>query len=199
MSSDDTAALTDRLAAAMRTTIANAVLTNERIARSVGLNVVDLQTFGVLLEAGAPMTAGELSARTGLPTSTTTRVIDRLEHGGFVRREADPGDRRKVLVHPETARMREFEGAYGEILEGLRAAHEGFTAAELEVAARYLEAIADVGTARMGSAGLSSRSTPSSDRIVASSCRSAAMSSSTPSNFSIGRTYSMNRSSIVRP
>jgi DNA-binding MarR family transcriptional regulator len=151
MSSHDTEALTERLAAAMRTTIANAVLTNERIARSVGLNVVDLQTFGVLLEAGAPMTAGELSGRTGLPTSTTTRVIDRLERGGFVRREADASDRRKVLVHAETARMREFEGAYGEILEGLRLAHEGFTPAELEVAARYLEAIADVGTARMAS------------------------------------------------
>jgi DNA-binding MarR family transcriptional regulator len=153
MSSHDTEArteaLTERLAAAMRTTIANAVLTNERIARSVGLNVVDLQTFGVLLEAGTAMTAGELSARTGLPTSTTTRVIDRLEKGGFVRREPDAADRRKVLVHALPAKMAEFEGSYGEILDGLRIVHHHFTAAELEIAARYLEAISEVGTARI--------------------------------------------------
>jgi DNA-binding MarR family transcriptional regulator len=149
MSSHDTEALTERLAAAMRTTIANAVLTNERIARSVGLNVVDLQTFGVLLEADAAMTAGQLSIRSGLPTSTMTRVIDRLEQRGFVRREADPGDRRKVLVHAQPEKTAEFEDSYVQILDGLRVVHRAFTPAELEIAARYLEAISVVGTARL--------------------------------------------------
>ena len=35
----------------MRALIANAVLTNERIARGIGLNVVDLQTFGIILDS----------------------------------------------------------------------------------------------------------------------------------------------------
>ena len=133
---------TERISLAMRRVIANAVLTNERIARGIGLNVVDLQTFGIILDSGHPMTAGEISTRTELPTSTTTRVLDRLEKGGFVRRSSDPADRRKVVIVPIPERLNDFQDAYGSIVEGLRRLHEGFTPAELEVIARYLEAMA---------------------------------------------------------
>jgi DNA-binding MarR family transcriptional regulator len=142
MSSDTTEQLTDRIAEAVRDVIADAVLTNERIARGIGLNVVDLQTFGVLLRADVPLTAGELSGRTGMPTSTTTRVLDRLEKAGFVGREADPADRRKVLVHARRERMQDLAAQYGAIVEGMRELHRGFTRDELAVVARYLEAMA---------------------------------------------------------
>lgn len=135
----------DRIALAMRRVIANAVLTNERIARSIGLNVVDLQTFGILLDRGQPLTAGEISSLTELPTSTTTRVIDRLEKGGFVRRTSDPSDRRKVVIEALPARLESFGNAYAEILEGMRQLHAGFDAAELDLIARYLEAMAAQG------------------------------------------------------
>jgi DNA-binding MarR family transcriptional regulator len=141
MSSD----ITDRIAAAMRRTIANSVLTNERIARGIGLNVVDLQTFGIILEAGRPLTAGEISGATELPTSTTTRVIDRLEKGGFVRRTSDPSDRRKVVIEPIHERLAGFENAYADILDGLRRLHEGFSPAELDTVARYLEGMNALG------------------------------------------------------
>ena len=136
MSSSD-----ERIAYAMRRVIADAVLTNERIARGIGLNVVDLQTFGIILEAGRPLSAGEISATTELPTSTTTRVIDRLEKGGFVRRASDPADRRKVVIEPIHEKLASFQNAYAEILDGLSRLHEGFSPAELEVIARYLEAM----------------------------------------------------------
>ncbi len=133
--------ITDRIAAGMRSIIANAVLTNERIARGVGLNVVDLQTFGIILDSRRPMTAGEISARTALPTSTTTRVIDRLEKVGFVRRSSDPSDRRKVVVEAIPERLASFQNAYAGIVDGVRQLHTGFDAAELEVVARYIEAM----------------------------------------------------------
>jgi DNA-binding MarR family transcriptional regulator len=41
---------------------------------------------------------GEHPARDARPP--TTRLIDRLERAGFVRRVADPADRRKVIVEP---------------------------------------------------------------------------------------------------
>lgn len=138
--------ITDRIAAAMRAVISDAVLTNERIARGVGLNVVDLQTFGIILEAGRPVTAGEISARTELPTSTTTRVIDRLEKIGFVRRTSDPSDRRKVVVEALPERLAGFQDAYAPIIESMRRLHEGFEPAELEIVARYLEAMTVPGT-----------------------------------------------------
>ncbi|MTE11306.1 MarR family transcriptional regulator [Nocardia sp. CT2-14] len=43
---------------------------------------------------------GELAARTGLTTGPTTRLIDRLEQAGYMRRVPDANDRRKVLVEP---------------------------------------------------------------------------------------------------
>lgn len=135
----------ERISLAMRRVIADAVLTNERIARGIGLNVVDLQTFGIILDTGRPLTAGEISARTELPTSTTTRVLDRLEKGGFIRRSSDPSDRRKVVIEAVPDRLAGFENAYADILEDLRRLHAGFTAGELEIVARYLEAMVDPG------------------------------------------------------
>jgi DNA-binding MarR family transcriptional regulator len=37
---------------------------------------------------------------TCLTTGTVTGIIDRLEKGGYVRRERDPRDRRRVIVQP---------------------------------------------------------------------------------------------------
>ncbi|KJY30326.1 MarR family transcriptional regulator [Streptomyces sp. NRRL S-495] len=68
-------------------------------ARACELGATDLYALNILELAGA-MTPGELSARTGLTTGPTTRLIDRLEQAGYVRRAPDPGDRRKVIVEP---------------------------------------------------------------------------------------------------
>ena len=44
------------------------------------------------------MTAGGLAKATGLTTASITGVADRLEEAGFVRRERDPRDRRRVVI-----------------------------------------------------------------------------------------------------
>ena len=131
-----------RIAEAMRDVIANAVLTNERIARSYGIHVVDLQTLGLVLRAGRPVTPTEIATMTELPTSTVTRVINRLEAAGFVQRSADPSDRRSVIV---TAIPGAIEAKsrgndpYAQIIANLERYHAGFTEEELAVVARYLE------------------------------------------------------------
>lgn len=68
-------------------------------AKACDLGATDLYALNVLELAG-PMTPGELGTRTGLTTGPTTRLIDRLETAGYVRRTPDPGDRRKVIVEP---------------------------------------------------------------------------------------------------
>lgn len=143
------AEVTGRIIELLQLVIASSVMTNERIARSMGLNVVDLQALGFIARNGAPMTAGEVSRQTELPTSTTTRVLDRLEKQGFIERSTDPHDRRRVVVQvrPDAVAGAGSGGAddpYGGILDGMRRVHEGFTVAELEVVARYLEAVKDV-------------------------------------------------------
>jgi DNA-binding MarR family transcriptional regulator len=136
--------LGQQIALAMQEVISSAVLTNERIARSFGLNVVDFQTYGVLVRRGEPMTPGQIAQATELPSSTTTRVLDRLEAKGMVRREADPGDRRKLWVHALPFENRDVEAAYAEILRQLDHVHAGFTVAELRTVLRYLDAVKDV-------------------------------------------------------
>lgn len=66
-------------------------------AKECGLGGTDLYALNILELAG-PMTPGELGARTGLTTGPTTRLIDRLEQAGYVRRMPSPDDRRKVIV-----------------------------------------------------------------------------------------------------
>ncbi|WP_307817788.1 MarR family winged helix-turn-helix transcriptional regulator [Nocardia acididurans] len=79
--------------------LSSVVLHAQAGARAVGLGATDFYALNIL-ELNGSMTPGELGAKTGLTTGPTTRLIDRLEQAGYVRRAADPGDRRKVIVEP---------------------------------------------------------------------------------------------------
>ena len=136
--------LGERIALTMQEVIASAVLTNERIARTIGLNVVDFQTFGVLVRNGGPMTPGQVSEATELPSSTTTRVLDRLEAKGMVERRPDASDRRKVWVHAKPFDDEQVTAAYTAIVRQMEQAHAGFTVSELETVLRYLDVIKNV-------------------------------------------------------
>jgi DNA-binding MarR family transcriptional regulator len=75
------------------------------------------QCLAVLGETGA-VTAGELAAHTGLTTGGITRVVDRLERAGLVRRQPDPGDRRRVLVAPVPDRQGPIAALYRSVSLG---------------------------------------------------------------------------------
>ncbi|MFB9430760.1 MarR family winged helix-turn-helix transcriptional regulator [Streptoalloteichus tenebrarius] len=73
------------------------VLHGQAVAEAVGMHTTDAYALNVLGVHGA-LTAGELAERTGLTTGAVTRLIDRLERAGAVRRVRDPGDRRRVII-----------------------------------------------------------------------------------------------------
>ncbi|MGA8247584.1 MAG: MarR family transcriptional regulator [Nocardioides sp.] len=135
----------EHIALAMQELIASAVLTNERIARSIGLNVVDFQTYGVLVRRGEPMTPGQVAEATGLPSSTTTRVLDRLEAKGLVERRPDAADRRKTWVHAHPFDDERVTAEYASILQRMDRVHARYTVAELQTVLRYLNEIKDLG------------------------------------------------------
>jgi DNA-binding MarR family transcriptional regulator len=87
------AAVTDEL----RNASGLSVLFSQAVADRVGMNPTDLESFDVLVRHG-PMTAGRLAQLTGLTTGAITGLVDRLERRGYARREADPSDRRRVIV-----------------------------------------------------------------------------------------------------
>ena len=68
------------------------------VARGYGLSHAALNALAVIEGAGGPLPTGEVSARMHITTGTMTSVLDTLERKGYVRRLADPDDRRRVLV-----------------------------------------------------------------------------------------------------
>ncbi|MFD3514719.1 MarR family winged helix-turn-helix transcriptional regulator [Streptomyces sp. NPDC058657] len=81
-------------------------------AEAVGLGASEWYALSQIGWEGT-LTSGELAARTGLTTGATTRLIDRLERAGFVRRAADPSDRRKVVIEPVADSLDRVEKVVG--------------------------------------------------------------------------------------
>jgi DNA-binding MarR family transcriptional regulator len=90
-----------RLAAAFgegfRKTSSLMQLMGQAAADRIGLNATDLNCLNILSFSGE-LTAGDLARATGLTTASITGVTDRLEEAGYVRRERDPRDRRRVVI-----------------------------------------------------------------------------------------------------
>lgn len=100
------AELLQRLSLEIRRNNASTTLFLQAVADRAGLNITDLQVLG-LLELDGATTAGALAKETGLSTGAITRLVDRLEKAGFVRRVRPPEDRRKVVIEPVVAQTRE--------------------------------------------------------------------------------------------
>jgi DNA-binding MarR family transcriptional regulator len=131
-----------RIEMAVRAFIANAILFNHQVAQRLGLGASDGQ-FMHLLQVHGPLTPGQLAELSGLTTGTVTGVIDRLEGAGFVRRERDPSDRRKVLVILEEQHLgRQMAPLYAGQAESLAKVADSFDAEQREVIADFLERLA---------------------------------------------------------
>jgi DNA-binding MarR family transcriptional regulator len=83
---------------------ANSVMFSQAVAERAGLHPTDNECLDFLILNG-PLTAGQLSQLTGLTTGAVTAMIDRLERAGFVRRERDQHDRRRVIVIPDQEKI----------------------------------------------------------------------------------------------
>ncbi|WP_069804376.1 MarR family winged helix-turn-helix transcriptional regulator [Thermogemmatispora onikobensis] len=79
------------------------------VAARLNLTIADLQVI-VFLDSLGPLTAGQLANLTGLTTGAITGMLNRLEEAGFVRRERDPQDARRVIVRldPSQEKRREL-------------------------------------------------------------------------------------------
>jgi len=91
------AMLAEQFGAGVRRTGSLFQLMGQAAADRIGINATDLNCLNILTFRGE-MTAGELARETGLTTASITGVTDRLEEAGFVRRERDPADRRRVVI-----------------------------------------------------------------------------------------------------
>jgi len=84
---------------------------NDLIAQHLGIAQTDLLCLHVLNRAGAS-TAGALSSQLGRTTGAVTHMIDRLEKAGYVRRQPDPKDRRRVVVEASAPGLERIASFY---------------------------------------------------------------------------------------
>jgi DNA-binding MarR family transcriptional regulator len=96
--------LLEGLKLAGRRLSAATIMFHQAVADQLGLNVTDHKCVDFLLMNG-PLTAGELARMTALTTGAITAALDRLEQRGFIVREDDPQDRRRVVVRAVPERV----------------------------------------------------------------------------------------------
>jgi DNA-binding MarR family transcriptional regulator len=83
---------------------------DEAVGEIYGLNPAERLCLSFLWPG--PQTASAIARHVRLTPAAVTALIDRLEKRGFVRRKADPTDRRKVLVEQAEEARRVTEEAY---------------------------------------------------------------------------------------
>ncbi|MDR9855129.1 MULTISPECIES: MarR family transcriptional regulator [Paenibacillus] len=113
------------------------VLYQQFVAASHGLYNNDLKSVDILRETG-PITAGELSKFTGLATGTVTALIDRLEKCGYVRREQDPTDRRRVIIVPEYEHNAEIKNTYSPLHSAMLELASSYNDEELQLITQFI-------------------------------------------------------------
>ena len=128
----------DRIQDALVRTIANVVVFNSQVADQLGLGVRDMQFMSYLQHEGA-LSPGRLAELSGLKSGSVTGVIDRLEQAGWVHRERDESDRRKVRVVLNEERLNAAESPYAGQAANLRRVLDTFDPLELDTIARFLE------------------------------------------------------------
>lgn len=129
--------------AALQRQLVHAILGNDRVAREHGLRVTDLQTLHLLVLREDVRTPRQISETTGMPASTVTKLIDRLEVAGYVRRTSDVADRRKTLLELVPEAIEPLRTLYGRTDEEFDKISARFSADELSIVIRYLEAVGE--------------------------------------------------------
>ena len=115
----------------------------QTVAIRFGLSESDVEALSVLLDSGAA-TAGRLSELMGLTSGAVTRVIDRLEQAGYVRRVPDPADRRRVIVELIPEKMAAVQATMDQFGEKTASEIAKYSDAELAVIDDFLTRMAAV-------------------------------------------------------
>ena len=117
-----------------------ATLHNHAVAEFAGLHQTDQDCIDLLDWAGA-LTAGEIGTHLGLTSGAVTGLIDRLEAAGWVHRERDPADRRRVIVRlaEDVADGDALWEVYRPLAEAVEAYRDELAPRDLRIVVEFLE------------------------------------------------------------
>jgi DNA-binding MarR family transcriptional regulator len=106
----------------------------------LGVSPPRLSALSVVVYAG-PLAIGALATAEGVAAPTMTRLVDGLEHDGFVRRRRDPADARGVLVEATPAGKRILTRGRAQRVQTLAAGLAALSGDELAAIGRGAELI----------------------------------------------------------
>jgi DNA-binding MarR family transcriptional regulator len=139
--------IADRVVLEIRKFLAAGILFNAQTAEKAGLGLTDMQMLHMLQLYG-PSTPSKLGAWTGLSSGGVTVALDRLEKGGYLRREANPADRRSLLITLLPARLRKVAAMYEGVEKETRRLLATLPQSDLEAVVRFFETLEAVRTER---------------------------------------------------
>ncbi len=123
---------------------ARVIMFHNAVGEHMGLSATEYKAADIIRRFG-PMTAGELAGQTGLTTGAVTGLVDRLEKEGYVRREHDKDDRRRVIIKPaEHGRLDEVQNLFMPVLESMNKLLAQYGKEELEAIADFAARAAEV-------------------------------------------------------
>jgi DNA-binding MarR family transcriptional regulator len=105
---------------------------DEAAARALGINRTDRRCMDIVDRLGA-ISAGQLAQEAALTTGSVTAVIDRLERKGYLRRVADPSDRRRVMVEITGYAAERARELWGPMIAAGQQLLGAYTAGDLEI------------------------------------------------------------------
>jgi DNA-binding MarR family transcriptional regulator len=106
-------------------------------ADAYGLNRTDMRCLDVLGRTGA-QTPTALARALGFTTGGMTTVLDRLEQAGYIRRRADPADRRRLNIEPTELVAERDAQTFGRLIQSTEALLAGYSDAELATIHKFL-------------------------------------------------------------
>jgi DNA-binding MarR family transcriptional regulator len=118
------------------------VLFHHAVAERLGLGPSDHKCLDLLRDRGA-MAGSDLGAITGLTSGAITGVVARLERAGYLRREPDPHDGRKQILHLALERAH-IQDVIDPLREDVAALLESFDAHQLTAIAEFLARTTDL-------------------------------------------------------
>src|SRR5271163_17740 len=139
----------DRVVLEIRKFLAAGILFNAQAAEKAGLGLTDMQMLHMLQLYG-PSTPSRLGAWTGLSSGGITVALDRLEKGGYVRREPNPADRRSLLITLVPTRLRKIAAMYEGVEKETRRLLALLPQGDLEAVVRFFEVMLSARTERPG-------------------------------------------------
>ncbi len=144
MTDPSRARLYAELAMESRRYLAAYVLFNQAVADHLGLHPTDVQCLSLLTAEPEPLTVKQIAELTGLTTGSATRLVDRLERGGYVTRTPDRQDRRRVLVAPVPERVDRVTALWDDLGQTWQTILDGDSEDELRAITRHMRRANDL-------------------------------------------------------